>query len=182
VIVALAGRRIDAHDADVARFPLDRIDAVRARLRAALREVGARDLVSAAACGADLAGLETAATLGIRRHIVLPAPIGDFREHSVADRPGNWGPVFDQVVVDVAAAGCLDVIRAHATGDDLYRAVNAIIIERAIAIAVRVAQPLMVFAIWDGPLSGRADFTQDFVATARRRDIAVRSIPIMTLG
>jgi hypothetical protein len=182
MIVALAGRRIDAADADPAHFPLDRVEPVRARLRTALREVGARVLVSAAACGADLAALETAATIGIRRHIVLPAPAGEFREHSVADRPGNWGPVFDQIVADVAAAGNLDVVRVQATDSALYLAVNAIIIERAVAIAAQYAQPLMVFAIWDGPLSGRTDYTQDFVATAIRRDIAVRSIPIMATG
>jgi hypothetical protein len=33
-------------------------------------------------------------------------------------------------------------------------------------------------AIWDGPLTGHTDYTQDFVEAARQRGIPVRAIGI----
>ena len=56
-VVALAGRRIDAHDADDERFPLARIRLVAGRLRIVLGALHCTTLVSSAANGADLVAL-----------------------------------------------------------------------------------------------------------------------------
>jgi hypothetical protein len=34
--------------------------------------------------------------------------------------------------------------------------------------------------VWDGPLTGRTDYTEDFVNAARRRGFALETIPILT--
>src|SRR5438552_4042532 len=94
IIVALAGRRIDAEGAP-ARFPLDQAPRVRERLDALLLELRPAALVCSAACGADLLALEAAAALNIPARIVLPFEPGRFRTSSVVDRPGDWGPRFD---------------------------------------------------------------------------------------
>jgi hypothetical protein len=53
-IVALAGRRIDAQDADPPRFPLEAVSTVRQRLADLLVQERTVALVCSAACGSDL--------------------------------------------------------------------------------------------------------------------------------
>src|SRR5262245_52110419 len=67
MVVALAGRRIDAPRAAMPRFPLERRSAVRRRIRVQLELLGADVLVSSAACGADLLAQDIAGKLGLRR-------------------------------------------------------------------------------------------------------------------
>lgn len=179
MIVALAGRRIDAPHAEVERFPERCAETVRERLRAALLDAGASTLVSAAACGADLIALTAAEELGLRRHIIIPSSIEDFRAHSVVDRPGDWGPIFDRLVSEAQTTGDLEIINVPETGSAAYLKVNAEILERATIIARDAHEPLGAFAIWDGPLIGRTDYTQDFVETAQKRGVLVRSIGII---
>src|SRR6478672_4802014 len=97
IVVAAAGRRVDAADAP-RRFPPDHESLVADRLRDLYDHRGVRLLVSSAACGADLLGLEVASQLGIRRVVVLPNDVASFREHSVVDRGAEWGPRFDRVI------------------------------------------------------------------------------------
>jgi hypothetical protein len=49
---------------------------------------------------------------GIRRRVILPFAVDRFRETSVVDRPGNWGPLFDGLVADAAAHGDLVILEA----------------------------------------------------------------------
>ena len=107
MIIALAGRRVDPADAKEQRFPLDNVESVRTRARAVLKKLGATALVSSAAWGADLIALSEAGQLGLRRRVILPFERRRFRETSVTDRPGEWGPLYDQVLDAVEAAGKL---------------------------------------------------------------------------
>ena len=91
MIIALAGRRIDAADADTQRFPVENIELVRRRLRELFERERPEALVSSAACGADLIALDEAGALGIRRRVILPFDRRRFRETSVIDRPGRLG-------------------------------------------------------------------------------------------
>ncbi len=111
-VVALAGRRIDLPDAQVPRFPLENVQEVGRRISEVFYKMHAVALVCSAACGADLVALEQAKQLGLRRRIVLPFGPEQFRETSVVDRPGGWGPVYDQQVAATAAAGDLLVLDA----------------------------------------------------------------------
>src|SRR5947209_320182 len=95
MVIALAGRRIDAPNAETPRFPLENREKVGNRIRDFLAEHGATALVCSAACGADLLALEAAEELGLRRRILLPFAPDRFRATSVTDRPGEWGPLFD---------------------------------------------------------------------------------------
>src|ERR1700687_257733 len=106
-IVALAGRRVDPVDADTRRFPLENVTLVRKRLSELFVAERATALVSSAACGADLAALEAAERLGLRWRIVLPFAPERFRQTSVIDRPGDWGPVFDRLIAQSRIAGDL---------------------------------------------------------------------------
>lgn len=117
--IALAGRRIDAPDAETPRFPLANVPLVRDRLRAFFVERGAGTLVCSAACGADLVALEAAKSLGMRCRIVLPFDPARFRQTSVTDRPGDWGPTYDRLVETARREGDLVVLEGAGEGGGL---------------------------------------------------------------
>src|SRR6266545_4181994 len=101
IVVALAGRRIDRGNEQEPRFSLAEVPRVREGLYQLLQRSKVDALVCSAACGADLLALEAAGTAKIPRHIILPFPPEVFRPISVVDRPGPWGPLFDQIVEEV---------------------------------------------------------------------------------
>jgi hypothetical protein len=102
MILALAGRRIDAADAEEKRLPLEDADAVAERIRTRFEALRPTFLVCSGACGADLLALHGAKSLGIHRRIVLPFDSTRFRTTSVLDRPANstwdWGAIFDEQI------------------------------------------------------------------------------------
>src|SRR5260370_15444748 len=83
VIVAVAGRRIDAPDAAVARFPLANRRLVARRIGAALWRLDATAVVASAACGADLLALDAAGRRGLQRRAILPYAEARVLEDSV---------------------------------------------------------------------------------------------------
>ena len=172
--VALAGRRIDAPDAEVARFPPEAVPAVRAALRAAL--AGATALVASGACGADLLALDEAGRLGLRRRLVLPTAPDAFRAASVTDRPDpalDWGALFDRVVAEVAAAG--DLVDLGLGADDAgYAAATDALLTEAERLAAGEA-PLAV-VVWDGAPRGDGDLTAAFAEAARARGWPVAEV------
>jgi hypothetical protein len=171
VVIALAGRRIDAPNADSPRFPAAREAKVAARIEAAFRKAGARIVVCSAACGADLIGLEAAARLRMERHVVLPFAAEEFRRTSVVDRPGDWGFRFDRVM----NAADVTVLGLEPEDREAYRKTNIAIVEHAAALGGTTA-----FVVWDGKSRGASDMTEHFrnEAVARR----MRIIEIQTLS
>lgn len=154
-VIAVAGRRIDAPDADSPRFPLQNVPLVRSRLAALLSTEHAEAVVCSAACGADLIALEEAERLGLRRRIVLPFRPERFRETSVTDRPGGWGPAFDRLIAAAEATGDLVILQNTGGSDDAaYAAANHAIIREAEALAQALADGarprLMVVIVWEG--------------------------------
>lgn len=172
--LALAGRRIDAAGAE-ARFPLERVPHVSARLRELMLEMQAAALVCSAACGADLIALEVAGKLGVRRRIVLPFAVEKFRETSVIDRPGPWGASYDRIVADVRAAGGLVVLADAGEDDQAYAAASDAILDQAIALA-GAQSPVVAVLVWDGKRRGDGDITWRFAESARRRQLAQRQV------
>ena len=122
-IVAAAGRRIDPWDATVPRFPSSAVRETRRRIDDTLVRHKAIALVTSAACGADLLALSSAADLRLRRRVVLPFAPELFRKTSVTDRPGEWGPVFDETLLQLQAAGDV-LILDGSPDDDGYTAVG----------------------------------------------------------
>jgi hypothetical protein len=183
-VVALAGRRVDPPDAGTPRFPPGNVGLVRGRLRLFLEDRRAAALVCSAACGADLLALEAAGALGLRRRVVLPFAPGRFRETSVVDRPGDWGPLYDRVVEAARRAGDLVVLEAAGEGAPAYAAANARILEEALALAggaVSGGAPVPAGAalaaiVWEGRPRGPDDATQQFAELARGRGLAVEEV------
>lgn len=189
MIIALGGRRIDAEDAPVSRFPLDNADLVRARIGAVIDRYHPSAVVSSAAAGADLLALEEAVTRGIRHRVILPYAPDRFRADSVTDRPGEWGPRFDRISQLADTKNDLLVHPAPSPdedeGDAYRRAADAVLDEaltlaRAeIAAEGAEAQPaarVVVVAIWDGVPRDPDDFTAYFIKQARARGILVEQI------
>jgi hypothetical protein len=179
-VVALAGRRIDAVGAP-ARFPLDQAPRVSKRLDRLLRQLRPAALICSAACGADLLALEVAQSLNIPVTIVLPFALDRFRETSVVDRPGDWGPRFDAVMARATgAAGRIQVIASRSgDDDDAYVAATDAILDRAQRLAVGTASEengLVAVVVWDGVSRGEGDLTHYFRRSARRRGFQIRRI------
>jgi len=176
-IIALAGRRIDAPGAPP-RFPATAEKAVAERIRSFLAAHNAAALVGSAACGADLIAQEQARALGLERHVVLPFDPAKFRETSVTDRPGNWGPRYD-AILEATPATAVHVLER--TGDDdAYAAVNAALLDQATVLAGDAPEgalrPVLAVIVWEGSTRGDGDLTADFAARARSRGIPVSEI------
>jgi len=174
-VAALAGRRVDAADAAAARFPLANVERVRERLQALLRE-GSSALVSSAACGADLIALDVAGSLGLRRRVVLPFAPERFRETSVTDRPGDWGPVFDRVIGEVAATGDVVMLGLDEGDDATYAAANDAILNEAEGLAGGDPSEVVAVIVWEGASRGEGDLTEAFATAARARGHPVREV------
>ena len=178
-VAAVAGRRIDAADADQPRFPLEQREPVRGRLLELFRQEQIGTLVCAAACGADLLALDAAAALGLELHIVLPFAPARFRETSVVDRPGDWGALFDRLTRQVATEGHLVDLKLPENDDATYQRANVAILDRAAALAGDRGEPPLAVVVWDGGNRGSGDVTIAFREEAGRRGWPV--IDVFTL-
>jgi hypothetical protein len=188
MVVALAGRRVDARGAERPRFPLTNIEAVAQRLRTVLADLEPEVLVSSAACGADLLALDAARTLGIRRRIVLPFDASRFRASSVVDRAGEWGPLFDSLYEEALSSN--DVVILPYEGDDeaAYAAATNRIVTEVLSLAERTNPEGIVslgreptaIVVWEGGSWGEGDMTARFAALAA--DGGMRVVEVATLG
>jgi hypothetical protein len=190
MVVALAGRRIDASDAQRPRFPLANVDAVGERLRTLLARLKPSAIVCSAACGADLLALDAARKLEIRRRIVLPFDATRFRATSVVDRPGDWGALFDSLYEEARSRNELVILSHEGGGDqDAYAATNDRIIAEALAllkeqVGRRGAESSndgpTAAVVWEGGSWGEGDLTAEFAALARKK--GMRVVEVETLG
>ena len=178
-IVAAAGRRIDPWDAAVPRFPSSAVRATRRRIDDTLVRHKASALVTSAACGADLLALSSAADLHLRRRVVLPFAPELFRETSVTDRPGEWGPVFDETLLQLQAAGDV-LILDGSPGDDGYSAVGEAILGEVERLAEETGNSPVAMVIWEGRSRSGVDQTARFRESASRRGFEIVDVP--TLG
>ena len=176
-VIALAGRRIDAPGAPE-RFPAGNCGLVLGRIADCLRAASASALVASGACGADLLAHQAARTLGFRSRLVLPFEPPRFRELSVTDRPGGWGPVFDEVCARAAEMGDLIVLADAGTGSAAYAATNRALLEEAASLAAAATPPaaLRAVTVWEGASRGDGDLTADFAAEARQRGFPVETV------
>jgi hypothetical protein len=172
MVIALSGRRIDALDAKESRFPLANVELVRKRIGSMLRAESASVLVCSAACGADLTALVEASFLGLTCRIVLPSGREQFRDRSVADRPGDWGPVYDQIVDQAYASGNLILMNQVESKPDYFLGTQAILNEAA-AIAERLGASAGAALVWNGSSHGENDVTEEFGVEARKRGMSI---------
>ena len=180
MVIAFAGRRVDAPNAVPARLSAGNVPAVGDRIRAVLAELVATALVASAACGADLIALDVAREMGIRCAVVLPWDQDRFREGSVVDRGVEWGPIFDRVVGEARHAGDLYNLARPVDDEGAFVATNETILDAAQAIA-RERHPtddVVAIVAWDGASRGSGDVTEQFMTAARGR--GMRVIEVMT--
>jgi len=176
MIIAVAGRRIDAESAPAARFPLKNVDLVQQRLDELFAREFATAMVSSGACGADLAALTVAGARGMRRRMVLPFGRDEFRGSSVTDRPGDWGPVYDRVLAELDPTGDVVTLEGHAAGDAAYDAANDAILDEAATLARQGATDVVALLVWEGAPRDGADMTAGFGEAARKRGYRVEQV------
>jgi hypothetical protein len=173
-VLVQAGRRVDAPDASVARFPPSNVDAVRQKIRKYFDESKPDFLVTSGASGTDLLALDVAGQLKIKRVVLLPSDPAVFRISSVVDRPGEWGEIFDRVVKEVNVE-ILDVPEGQ-TG---YLETNVRLLERAQTLSSSNNTVARALVVWDKKLRGPDDVTGHFLAQARLRRMPVVEISIL---
>jgi hypothetical protein len=179
VIIALAGRRIDAPDAATPRFPPENVPLVRRRLADLFAREGATALVCSAACGADLVALEVAGGRGMRRRVVLAFDRERFRATSVTDRGGDWGAHYDRVLAELDPSGDVVTLGGHGEGTEAYVAVNRAILGEAESLARQTDRSAIAAVVWEGAPRGSDDLTASFGEDARRRGLRVESVQTM---
>jgi hypothetical protein len=176
MIVVLAGRRIDAPDAAVKRFPLEMKEVVYKRIQDFFRERKVEILVSSAACGADLLAQKAARELGIEQHLILPFGRGKFRETSVTDRPGDWGELFDEILDEAERQGNLTVLEGFEDDEENgYSAVTTELLKHAKSLRSKNKKILGV-AVWDGEPKSKSDETASFIEQAKMMGFEVEPI------
>ena len=186
MVVALAGRRIDAPGAKALRFPFSLTGSVKRRLIACLRSVNAKHLVCSGACGADLLALEAAKELGIRKTMVLPFDAATFRSTSVTDRPGNWGSIYDEMVTALKRSNQLIELQYDKEDPDVYVNTNFSILDEAQKIAEQTgphnndgpgsAGKMMALVVWEGRSKNGDDTTYHFMQEAKKRNFIIKEI------
>lgn len=176
MVIAVAGRRIDATDTTTPRFPLENVAIVERRLDELFERAAATALVGSAACGADLVALTVAGRRGMRRRVVLPFNRDKFRTTSVTDRPGNWGPVYDRVLADLDPTRDVVTLQGHGEGDEAYVAANEAILGEAAALARESNAEARAVLVWEGTPRGRDDVTVAFGGEARRHGWRVEEV------
>jgi len=181
MVIAFAGRRVDAPNAKEHRFPRANVRVVRDRIRDAFAALGATVIVSAAACGADLIALELAAERSMRRVVVLPWESERFRAGSVVDRGVEWGPIYDAIIHDVSARGDLTILGYAAGEADAYDGTNEAILETAARVASEhsASEKAVAIVAWNHESRGAADVTEAFLVSARRRGMKVVEVSTM---
>lgn len=180
VVIALAGRRVDAPQADPPRFPLSSVALVAERLRNKFDQLRVRSLVCSAACGSDLIALGIAAEQSIETYVVLPFDSERFRATSVVDRPveGEWEDAYDRAIARARAARRLEIVSADVASDEkAYAAASDRIVERACELAGGSAG-VVAIAVWEGAPRSESDMTAHFLQYAR--DAGVRTESILT--
>lgn len=180
MIIALAGRRIDAPNTERKRFPPKCQLQVRENIQELFLELKPETLVCSAASGADLIALEVAEDLAIDRQIILPFAPRVFRRTSVADRPGDWGKRFDRLLATMKSRDALLCLNRDDRGYSAYRAVNEKIVEHAQTIARKQRTSVTAVIMWDGQSWGVQDITSQFRQAALEAGFQVKEV--CTLG
>lgn len=175
VVIALAGRRVDAPAAKQPRFPSENVDRVGERIQNLFAARNASALVCSAACGADLLALEAARRRHMRRRIVLPFSREAFRRTSVVDRPGDWGTRYDRALDQIEEENNLVVLGRREDDSGAYAATNSIILDEAASLAQNLGLGLLAVIVWDES-RGPGDITEQFLNEATRRHIEVAAV------
>jgi hypothetical protein len=178
MILALAGRRIDATQDEVISFPTKNIAAVRDKLRGLFVSFKPSVLISSGSCGADLLALEVAGEQGIARSMVIPFAPELFKLKSVEDRPGDWTGLFDRIYEEVSKEEKVLVMNYPADDCNAFRKTNIDILNRAKALSENSGDEKEVRAVivWESGYKGEQDITAHFRNAAEQRGFKIEEI------
>ncbi|MFZ0705593.1 MAG: hypothetical protein WAM71_08330 [Candidatus Korobacteraceae bacterium] len=171
-VVVSAGRRVDAPDTSTPRFPPQSVPVVRVRVEEYLQQHKPSAVVCSAACGADLILLQAARQNDVPRYVLLPSSPEKFRETSVADRPGDWGAIYDEILRQ-------SNVEVHEVpdGQEGYLEVNRRLLDKAQALAAELGASVAALVIWNQQSRGDDDVTAHFKDEAEQRGFTVAEIP-----
>lgn len=170
-VLIAAGRRVDAADATVPRFPASEVAEVRRKIQKLFSQYKPRAVVCSAACGADLIVLDVAGSRHLERFVLLPSEPEEFRRTSVTDRPGNWGHLYDQVL----KTSTVEVLKLP-EGQQGYLETNLRLLDRGQALAGKYSTSTEALVVWDKKTRGPDDVTGHFLEQAKLRKIPVTEI------
>ena len=174
-VLISAGRRVDAADATVFRFPASEVAAVRRKIQRLFAKEKPRAVVCSAACGADLLVLDVALARHTERYVLLPSEQEEFRKTSVADRPGDWEKLYDRVL----ETSKVEVLKL-AEGQEGYLQTNRKLLDRGQELARKYSVPAAALVVWNKQSRGPDDVTGHFLEQAKLRNLPV--IEISTLS
>jgi hypothetical protein len=170
-IIVEAGRRVDAPDATVARFPLRNVPEVRKKIQQVLKNEKPVAIVSAAACGADLLLLDVAGEMNVPRYVLLPSEPEAFRVSSVTDRPGNWGELYSKAL----RTSKVEVLKLP-EGQEGYLETNQKLLDRAQVLAKQEHTTVNALVVWNKERRGPDDVTAHFLEQAKLRKMPILEI------
>ncbi len=170
-VIVEAGRRVDAPGAETERFPPANVEEVRKRIQEFLSHEKPSAFVSSAACGADLLALEVAGALHIKRYVLLPSSVEAFRKGSVTDRPGDWGPLYDQVI----KSSTVKLLNLP-DNQEGYLKTNLELLNEAETLARKNHTSTTALVVWNKQSRGPDDVTGHFLEQAKLRKIPVVEI------
>lgn len=171
-VAALAGRRIDEPDSTRVQFPLTCVKRVTADLRKLFETGRFTSLVCSAACGADLVAVESAKLLGMTVDIVLPYSPPKFRESSVVDRPGDWGPRYDRLIDETAENNRLHILNSDEEGTYDLATMGIF----SIATSMAPLESIIGVVVWEGQPRDQDDATLDFKRRAEKLGLTVHEV------
>jgi hypothetical protein len=171
-VIIEAGRRVDAPDAQVPRFPPSNVSQVSRSIKTLLGKRNPLAVVCSAACGADLLLLQAAVEMNIDQVVLLPSEPEAFRKSSVTDRPGNWAGLYDQVLKTAQ----VEILRLP-EGQEGYLDTNLKLLDRGQQLARENGVPAEALVVWNGISRGTDDVTAHFLHEAKSRNLTVLEIP-----
>ena len=185
MIVAIAGRRIDAANAEEPRFPLAMVDSVKRRLINCFSTFKVTHVIGSGACGADLLAMEAAQDLEIPGTMVLPFEADTFKFTSVTDRPGNWGAIYDRISRELKKSNQLIELDFVPDDPEAYRRTNFHILDHALKIAsqpgknpsVVTPHELLALIVWEGQPKNVDDTTYHFMLEAQKTKFFLNANP-----
>ncbi|WP_152127079.1 hypothetical protein [Rudanella paleaurantiibacter] len=180
MVIAFAGRRIDALDSEEVRFPLSQVPLIRQRIENKLINLNCNTLICSGACGSDLIALSVARSLDIKRELLLPYSVEIFRRESVTDRPGNWGELFDQIVQELTLNKSITILNFDERDPQTYFKTNEKLVEKAIIISkkqsINYLHNTIGLIVWEGRSYGTNDTTNNFKKVAINQGLIIEEI------
>lgn len=97
-VMVFSGHMIDQPARKEPRFPPELENIVRERIRVQITKYNGKIGYAAAASGSDILFLEEMDRLGGEINIILPVPVAEFKQQSVADVGGDWLSRFERLL------------------------------------------------------------------------------------